>query len=212
MAITLIGREEEQNILSKFFTSAKAELLALYGRRRIGKTFLVTEYFSKQDCIFFYTTGIKNAPRKKQIRQFTKIIGDVFYAGAELRQKIDWLETFELLTTAFNHMPKNKKIVLFMDEFPWMATRSSGLLDALDYYWNRYWISDKRIKLIICGSSVSWIIDKQYAENLSNKIKVFKQQTRTTKDLFINMVTSNGIKPTLYSKKIVSGVVTLDDF
>ena len=57
-----------------------------------------------------------------------------------------------------------------------------------------------------------FIIDKQYAENLLNKTKIFKQQTRTSKDLFISMITSNGIKPTLYSKKIVSGVVTLDDF
>ena len=54
----------------------------------------------------------------------------------------------------------NKKIVLFMDEFPWLATKRSGLLDALDYYWNRYWVNDRRIKLIICGSSSSWIVDK----------------------------------------------------
>lgn len=160
MAMVLIGREEERSILARFFTSTKAEFLALYGRRRIGKTFLVTEYFVKQEGVFFYTTGIKNAPRKKQIKQFTKIIGDVFYAGAELKQKADWLETFDLLTTAFNRVPKGKKIILFMDEFPWMATRSSGLLDALDYYWNRHWTNDKRIKLIICGSSASWIIEK----------------------------------------------------
>lgn len=160
MLDAIAGRKEEQQTLAKFLESSNAEFLALYGRRRIGKTFLITRYFSKKSCIFFYTTGIKKATYKKQILQFTKIIGDVFYNGAELKPKKDWLDTFELLTDSFKFIPKNKKVVLFMDEFPWLATKRSGLLDALDYYWNRYWVNDRRIKLIICGSSSSWIVDK----------------------------------------------------
>jgi hypothetical protein len=54
-------------------------------------------------------------------------------------------------------IPRNKKIILFFDELPWMATRRSRLLQNLDYYWNQYWSDDGRIKLIICGSSTSWI-------------------------------------------------------
>ena len=156
----IIGREEEERILTKFLESYNASFLTLYGRRRIGKTFLVTSFFSKKNCSFFYTTGIKNASYKKQISQYTKIIGDVFYNGAELKPKNDWIETFELLTDSFKSVPKNEKIVLFMDEFPWLATKRSGLLEALDYYWNRYWVNDRRIKLIICGSSSSWIVTK----------------------------------------------------
>jgi len=157
----IIGRVEEQCTLTQFLESSNASFLALYGRRRIGKTFLITTYFAKKkNCLFFYTTGIKNATYKKQISQFTKIIGDVFYNGADLKPKNNWLETFELLTDSFKNTPKNKKIVIFMDEFPWLATKRSGLLEALDYYWNRYWVDDKRIKLIICGSSSSWIVDK----------------------------------------------------
>ncbi len=70
------------------------------------------------------------------------------------------MDTFEQLTKAIATIPKTKKVVLFFDEFPWMATKRARLLQALDYYWNRYWVSDKRLKLIICGSSASWIVKK----------------------------------------------------
>jgi uncharacterized protein len=160
MAVAIIGREKEKSILSGFLKSSRAEFLALYGRRRIGKSYLVTNFFRESDCVFFYTVGLKNEAYKKQISQFTKVIGDVFYSGAELKARSNWLETFELLTNAFNNAPKNKKIVLFLDEFPWLATRRSGILEALDYYWNRYWVHSKNIKLIICGSSASWIVNK----------------------------------------------------
>lgn len=155
----IIGRENEQEILKRALASNHAEFIALFGRRRVGKSFLVTQYFSGKNCIFFYITGIKNGSYKKQLRQFTNIISDVFYNGAELKLKNNWLDTFEMLTSSIKKTPNDKKIVIFMDEFPWMVTRRSGLLEAVDYYWNRFWVHDRRIKLIICGSSASWIIN-----------------------------------------------------
>lgn len=135
--------------------------MAIYGRRRVGKTFLIREFFkNKKSIIFFNTTGSKDSSLVEQINHFTKEIGNAFYHGALLKPGKTWDETFELLTKAVSIVPQNKKIVLFFDEFPWMATRKSRLLENLGYYWNQHWSQDKRIKLIICGSSASWIINK----------------------------------------------------
>lgn len=154
------GRREEQLVLDEFFSSENPEFLAIYGRRRVGKTFLVRNFFKHKSCIFFNATGILNEPLSRQLIEFTKEISRTFFYGTELKEKNNWFDTFELLTDAINkQIPKNKKVVLFFDEFPWMATPRSKLLQALDYYWNRYWSQDIRIKLIVCGSAASWIIN-----------------------------------------------------
>jgi len=160
MTKLIIGREEESKTLKALLSSNSPEFLAIYGRRRIGKTFLIKQFFSDKDAIFFCMTGEKDASMKKQIQHFTKQIGKVFYNGARLEAGKNWDETFDLLTNTLDLVPKNKKIILFWDEFPWMATQNSKLLQNLDYYWNQYWSNDSKIKLIICGSTASWIIDK----------------------------------------------------
>lgn len=158
---TLIGRTKEQRILKKLYRSNQAEFLAIYGRRRVGKTFLIKHFFNQQDCVFFRITGIKDGLIDKQLRQFTKAMSKAFYNGGELKIQTNWFDAFEALHTALStQVETNKKIVLFFDEFPWMATHRSMLLQTLDYFWNQYWSDDVRIKLIICGSSASWIINK----------------------------------------------------
>lgn len=155
----ILGRQDELAVLEQFYASDKAEFLALYGRRRVGKTFLVRQFFDKKNCTFFYATGIHKASAQQQISELTKEISRTFYQGTEIKQKKNWFDTLELLTQIIqNQTPKNKKIVLFFDEFPWMATHRSKLLQALEYYWNRHWSQDNRIKLIICGSAAAWII------------------------------------------------------
>lgn len=156
----LACREIECKVLDQFLTSEKAEFLAIYGRRRVGKTFLIRTYFENQDVIFFDTTGEKNARLAIQIKHFTKQISTVFYNNAPLKPGKNWDESFELLTLAINSSNVSKKIVLFFDELPWMATKNSHILQSLDYYWNQHWSKNSRIKLIVCGSSASWIIDK----------------------------------------------------
>ncbi|MBS0358109.1 MAG: AAA family ATPase [Proteobacteria bacterium] len=160
MANIVIGREAEFDTLKKFLTSKAPEFLAIYGRRRVGKTFLIRKFFEDKDAIFFDVTGAKDATLKEQIGHFTKQIGEIFYKRARLVPGKNWDETFELLTNAIKDAENNKKIVLFFDEFPWMATKNSRLLQNLDYYWNQHWSKDNRVKLIICGSSASWIIEK----------------------------------------------------
>ena len=172
--MSIIGREEETQELTHFLSSNVPEFLALYGRRRVGKTFLIRHFFEKQKALFFNITGTKNGPLKEQISHFVKEIGKIFYNGAHLKSSKNWDSTFGLLTDAFNMVPKTKKIVLFFDEFPWLATKNSRLLQTLEYYWNQHWSRDSRIKLIICGSSASWIVEKI----INNKGGLYNRITR----------------------------------
>ncbi len=156
----LTGRINEIRILEQFLHSNKPELLALYGRRRVGKTYLIRQFFQDQDVVFFNVTGSKDGLMADQIGNFTQQIADVFYAGADITPRSNWNKTFRQLTKAFELIDKKKKIVLFFDELPWMASRNSRLLQHIDYYWNQHWSNDQRIKFIVCGSSASWIIHK----------------------------------------------------
>ena len=157
----LVGRALEKETLKDMLDSEEAEFLAIYGRRRIGKTYLIREYFEDNEkCLFFNITGSKNASRSLQIEHFMTEISRVFHNSVKLQPGKTWDETFKILTNDLNTLPKTQKIVLFFDEFPWLATKNSKLLTTLDYYWNQYWSRDRRIKLIICGSSASWIVNK----------------------------------------------------
>lgn len=171
----LIGRKEEQKVLQNFFNSNHAEFLAIYGRRRIGKTFLIKQFFKEKNCFFFNVTGVKDGKMAIQISRFVKEIEQVFYKGTALKEQKNWITAFDSLTNAIEKFaPPNQKIILFFDEFPWMATHKSGLLQVLDHIWNRYWSNDPRIKLVVCGSSASWIINKI----INNKAGLHNRITR----------------------------------
>ena len=153
-------RANTTNLLNNIQNSGKPEFVALYGRRRIGKTHLIRDYFSnKKGVLYFDVSGSKDTPMNEQIIKFTTRMSQVFYNNANLTSEKNWNLTFNALTHAINNT-QEKTIVLFFDEFPWMATKNSRLLQNLDYYWNQFWSKDARIKLVICGSSASWIIDK----------------------------------------------------
>lgn len=160
----ITGRDEELKILSHLHQSKQAEFLALYGRRRVGKTFLIREFFQdKKDAIFFHVTGLKDGSMLEQIANVLDRIGETFYGGARLAQEASWRDTFKVLNDAIKKQTednKNKKIIIFIDEIPWMSTPKSKLLQNVDYFWNQYWSVNQKIKLIICGSSASWIINK----------------------------------------------------
>ena len=157
---SIVGRKKEIEILEEMTASKKAEFLAIYGRRRIGKTFLIKQFFKDKTLTFFKVTGLKDGLMSDQISNFTKQISETFYNEAPLVPEKNWNKTFEMLTKAIQTLPKNKKVILFFDELPWMASKKSKLLQNLDYYWNQYWSDDQRIKLIVCGSSSAWIINK----------------------------------------------------
>ncbi|MFZ4099946.1 MAG: AAA family ATPase [Chlamydiia bacterium] len=157
-AAKIIGRVREKEILSQLFDSKTSEFIAVYGRRRVGKTFLIKHLMDSFPCLFFHVTGIQKGSSKEQLEEFAKQIGTTFYQSPSIIPRARWRDAFEDLTVAMRSIPKEQKIVLFLDEFPCMATPRSNLLTALEFYWNRYWVFDDRVKLIVCGSSASWII------------------------------------------------------
>lgn len=161
--MTIVGRLYEQKQLERIFKSTVAEFVAVYGRRRVGKTYLIREFFQKKSCVFFRSSGVHEGSLKTQLSKFKHEIENTFYKnyqGIRLSDFSSWHDAFQALKDAIDLFAKRKTIVIFLDEIPWMATPRSGLLEALDYYWNRYWSEDKRIKMIICGSAASWIIEQ----------------------------------------------------
>src|ERR1700677_2745227 len=102
MHTDLIGRHEEIAILQYLYDSNKPEFLALYGRRRVGKTYLIRHFFQKKEAVFFNVTGSKKGSRSKQLLHFTQQIGKVFYSGVSLTVPKNWDNAFNILTEAIN--------------------------------------------------------------------------------------------------------------
>jgi hypothetical protein len=164
MENNIIGRVEEKEILARLLVSRKPEFLALYGRRRIGKTFLVSEYFEGRG-LYFEIVGSKDTPKETQIARFTKELSHKFYRGRQLEDPPDWDTALDQLVVAVDEHRKrapDEKIILFFDELPWLDSLNSGFLSALDYLWNKH-ISKQKYKnvlVIVCGSASSWVISK----------------------------------------------------
>ncbi len=154
----IIGRKKELALLQKVYDSKQSEFVVVYGRRRIGKTFLIREFFSKQDCVYFQVTGMQKGKMSLQIKKFIETLSLVFFDEIPLIAPDSWDGAFDLLHKQV--VKSDKKVVVFIDELPWMASKKSGLLETIDYYWNHYWSARNNIVLVICGSSASWIIKK----------------------------------------------------
>ena len=154
----LVARDREIKILKKFLKSDKPEMMAVYGRRRVGKTFLIKNFFQGNAAIFFHVTGVEKGSYLTQRQNFCRRLSEVFHNNLPIQTPKDWQGILLILKNTIDNIPKEKKIVLFFDEFPWMVTPRTKLLESLEYFWNEYWSNDTRIKLVICGSSASWII------------------------------------------------------
>lgn len=152
----IVGRYQEIKKLDEFYYSNKAEFMAVYGRRRVGKTFLIKNYFKEQSCVFFSATGIDKGDFKTQRAAFCAELSKQLFKGLPLETPATWFKVFELLDKAIDD--SNKKFVIFLDELPSMATPKSQLLEAIEYFWNQRWNILGRIKLVICGSLSSSII------------------------------------------------------
>lgn len=157
MQITFVGRTKEKEILQEALDSKEAEMVAVIGRRRVGKTFLIKHTY--QDRIIFEITGLLNKSRNDQLENFANHIK--LFAKAELpvKQPESWLEAFFLLITILEKQDLSEKKVIFFDEIPWMATPKSGFLAGLGFFWNS-WAVNKNVVVAICGSAASWMIQK----------------------------------------------------
>lgn len=165
----LVGREKEIDILKNCYESDKSEFVAVYGRRRVGKTFLIKELFEAK--FSFYSTGILNGSKDEQLHAWNSELSR--FGGAGLPEAEYWFQAFENLHSLVEKSDAKKKVI-FLDEVPWMATMHSDFLPGLDYFWNRWASSRKDVMLIICGSAASWMTDKI----VNNKAGLHNRLTR----------------------------------
>ena len=175
--MNIIGRKKEQQLLRDAYNSKQAEFLAIYGRRRVGKTHLIVEFFKSKTCLFLYVVGMKEGSLVDQLRHFTQAVFSTFNPGLALADYHfrSWDDALAQLTTLMSNVQKHRKIILFFDELPWLSTPRSKMLQALEYYWNRHWSHDKRLKLVVCGSAASWMLSKI----INNKGGLHNRITRT---------------------------------
>ncbi|MBO4851226.1 MAG: AAA family ATPase [Prevotella sp.] len=151
----IIGREYEQHILTNICEEREARLVAVYGRRRVGKTYLVKYYFNEQFDFFF--TGSFETPMKVQLALFRDALRQ--HSGVERPMPNNWFEAFNQLKEHLQGLHK-KRMVVFLDELPWMATPKSNFLAAFTHFWNTWASTCDGLKLIVCGSATSWMLDK----------------------------------------------------
>lgn len=151
----IIGRENELRRIRKSLTSEYSEFIAVYGRRRIGKTFLIKEAF---DYTFsFCHSGVAKGDKALQLREFSNSLE---LQGMKSRRKVkSWSDAFFALEQGLERLPAGKKVV-FLDELPWMDTARSNFVSALEHFWNGWCSLRKDIVLIVCGSATSWIVGK----------------------------------------------------
>ncbi len=151
----IIGRDYEQSVINNYLNSEKAELIAVYGRRRVGKTYLVKSLFNNQ--FDFYFTGLYEIPRAVQLSQFQKTLER--YSGQKHSRFKDWFEAFDALRDYLGQLSK-KCIVVFLDEIPWMDTPKSNFLAAFGQFWNNWASTQPNLKMFVCGSATTWMLSK----------------------------------------------------
>lgn len=151
----IIGREKEQALIQEYYESPKAELVAIYGRRRVGKTYLIKSYFNQQ--FDFYFTGSFETPKSTLLRLFQTQLER--YSGEKRKKPQDWFEAFEQLRDYLSSLDK-ERIVIFLDELPWMDTPKSNFIQAFSYFWNSWASTVHGMKLFVCGSATTWMLSK----------------------------------------------------
>lgn len=158
----VIGRNEEIRLLEKFLNTQKSEFVAIYGRRRVGKSYLVEEVY--RDKIVFRAIG--SYIKDKDDKSYKQIQLDHFYeslldqgVSEETPRPTNWREAFRLLRKYLEGV-RSKRRVVFLDELPWLAgPQSSELITELGYFWNSWADRQRNIVLVVCGSATSWMLD-----------------------------------------------------
>ena len=165
----IIGRTVERERLEKCLRADEAQLIIVYGRRRVGKTFLINQFFGGR--FDFKLTGAYDEPKETQLRYFSAELNR--QTGEEKPVPKDWIEAFQLLRAYLSSLPTDGKQVVFFDEMPWMDTQRSGFLSAFEWFWNDWGCTQDQLVFIVCGSATSWMVEK-IAEN---KGGLFNRQT-----------------------------------
>ena len=187
----IVGRKREKDILMQCLKSKRPEFAVVYGRRRVGKTYLIREYFNKR--FSFYSTGLTDEKTKGQLRAFNESL--LLYGSTDKEAPKDWFEAFSrlrvlLCSEKVYREPIGGKRVIFLDELPWMDTARSDFKSALDYFWNSWASAQEDIVLIVCGSATSWIINnlltsrKGFHNRVTRRIQLLPFSLAECEELF----------------------------
>lgn len=157
----IIGRTKEIKLLEELYNSGQPEFVAVHGRRRVGKTFLVRELFANR--LAFYHTGLspvelddERTSVQQQIEAFYSSLSRYGYEGPMPK---NWLQAFDALI-ALLEAKSRKRLVVFIDEMPWMDTARSGFVTAFEHFWNGWGAGQTSLMLIACGSATAWMTSK----------------------------------------------------
>ena len=165
----IVARTEEIRRLQDALQENKAQLIVLYGRRRVGKTWLITEYFDNQ--FDFKMTGSYKEKKDVQLQNFAEAL--CFQTNKAIEQPKNWTAAFWQLRRYLSDLPKEEKHVVFFDEMPWLDTPRSGFLSAFEHFWNDFGCTMHNLVFIVCGSATSWI--SKHIEK--NRGGLFRRQT-----------------------------------
>lgn len=153
----IIARITEVEVLERKYRSEKPEFVIVYGRRRIGKTFLVNHVFA--DRFTFTYVGARKQKPQKQLQRFAEQLK--VYSGSTFAPTLsNWEEAFNQLRSLIESKPRQQRKVIFFDEMPWIDTPRSAFVEALEYFWNAWAAQRDDILFIACGSATSWMVNK----------------------------------------------------
>ncbi|MCF0229950.1 MAG: ATP-binding protein [Parasporobacterium sp.] len=161
----MVGRKKETEILNRLYNSSKAQFVAVYGRRRVGKTYLVNEVFEGK--ITFRHAGLSpidsgeessDSPIRKQLKHFYNSL--VLQGMKKSRCPENWMDAFLMLEMYLQEKDDGTRQLIFIDELPWLDTPKSGFITAFEGFWNTWACSRKNVMLVVCGSATSWMTDK----------------------------------------------------
>lgn len=175
----VIGRIKEIEMLESLYKSESAEFVAVYGRRRVGKTFLIKELF--KDRFAFWHTGVSPYDNNKkglmsdQLREFHYSLMEYGYKNRSV--PTNWIDAFHQLQELLESKDRGKRMVVFIDELPWMDTARSKFIPAFEHFWNGWCNKHDNVMLIVCGSATSWIKDNL----INNKGGLYDRVTKEIK-------------------------------
>ena len=192
----IIARKREKQILESVLQSKSSELVAVYGRRRIGKTYLVRNFFESCDnVIYFELTGQKQesgeyAPLKYQLANFKYQFERTF--DRDIPQPTSWQNAFTVLRKETERFKDStSKLILFFDELPWLCSPRSGFFEALDQAWNTTFERQQNVKVVVCGSAASWMLKKiihakaGFSRRITQKIRLTSFSLKETKEYLL---------------------------
>ncbi len=165
----VVGREIEISKLNALLDSEKAELVMVYGRRRVGKTYIIKNTYGPK--MHFQFTGGKLTHTDEHLEQWALKLNEASASKLHFETPKDWLQAFRQLKTYLDSLRSNKKRIVFLDEVPWLDKHKSGFLAALEYHWND-WMTDQNLILVLCGSATSWMLKNimNNAAGLHNRV------------------------------------------